>query len=177
MAAAQHARRALEALDYVEADFMMQHQAEIAGLLSNASLSMGVGKDMLDQGLKQVSNTLTSIEQLHQRDIEAARQVQLAAIRHRQQAAIVTKRQHGNAAAFGLAVDEPRFSARRLHDHLDQVIGSLAPRDAAPRLAALGIQILAAEARFVDARTISAGETLIRADEPGRALEPSPDKP
>nr|WP_269806888.1 PAAR domain-containing protein [Pseudomonas alloputida] len=68
MAAAQHARRALEALDHVEADFMMQHQAEIAGLLSNASLSMGVGKDMLDQGLKQVSNTLTSIEQLHQRE-------------------------------------------------------------------------------------------------------------
>lgn len=68
-----------------------------------------------------------------------------------------------DAAAFGLTVDEPRFSARRLHDHLNHVIGSLAPRDAAPRLAALGIQILAAEARFVDARTISAGETLIRA--------------
>ncbi|MGE8370389.1 MAG: PAAR domain-containing protein [Pseudomonas putida] len=68
MAAAQHARRALEVLDYAEADFMMHHQAEIAGLLSNASLSMGVGKDMLDQGLKQVSHTLTSIEQLHQRE-------------------------------------------------------------------------------------------------------------
>ena len=68
MAAAQHARRALAVLDYAEADFMMEHQAEIAGLLSNASLSMGVGKDMLDQGLKQVSHTLTSIEQLHQRE-------------------------------------------------------------------------------------------------------------
>ncbi|MCE0909488.1 PAAR domain-containing protein [Pseudomonas sp. FYR_2] len=68
MAAAQHARRALAVLDYTEADFMMQHQAEIAGLLSDASLSMGVGKDMLDQGLKQVSHTLTSIEQLHQRE-------------------------------------------------------------------------------------------------------------
>ena len=68
MAAAQHARRALEVLDYAEADFMMEHQAEIAGLLSDASLSMGVGKDMLDQGLKQVSHTLTSIEQLHQRE-------------------------------------------------------------------------------------------------------------
>ena len=68
MAAAQHARRALEVLDYAEADFMMQHQAEIAGLLSNASLSMGVGKDMLDQGLRQVGHTLTSIEQLHQRE-------------------------------------------------------------------------------------------------------------
>jgi len=68
MAAAQHARRALDVLDFAEADFMMEHQAEIAGLLSNASQSMGVGKDMLDQGLKQVSATLTSIEQLHQRE-------------------------------------------------------------------------------------------------------------
>lgn len=68
MAAAQHARRALALLDFAEADFMMEHQAEIAGLVSNASQSMGVGKDMLEQGLKQVSNTLTSIELLHQRE-------------------------------------------------------------------------------------------------------------
>jgi pyruvate/2-oxoglutarate dehydrogenase complex dihydrolipoamide dehydrogenase (E3) component len=68
-----------------------------------------------------------------------------------------------DAAGFGLSVDEPRFSARRLHEHVDQVVRALAPRDAAPRLAALGIQIIAAEARFVDPRTISAGETLIRA--------------
>ncbi|WP_296230213.1 PAAR domain-containing protein [Pseudomonas sp. UBA4617] len=68
MAAAEHSRRALAVLDFAEADFMMEHQAEIAGLLSNASQSMGVGKDMLEQGLKQVSNTLTSIELLHQRE-------------------------------------------------------------------------------------------------------------
>lgn len=68
MAAAQHARRALAVLDFAEADFMMEHQAEIAGLLSNASQSMGVGKDMLEQGLKQVGRTLTRIEQLHQRE-------------------------------------------------------------------------------------------------------------
>jgi len=68
MAAAEHARRALAALDFAESDFMMQHQAEIAGLLGDASQSMGVGKDMLDQGLKQVRGTLTGIEQLHQRE-------------------------------------------------------------------------------------------------------------
>jgi len=68
MAAAAHARRALAALDFAESDFMMQHQAEIAGLLGDASQSMGVGKDMLDQGLKQVRETLTRIEQLHQRE-------------------------------------------------------------------------------------------------------------
>lgn len=68
MAAAQDARHALAALDFAESDFMMKHQADIAGLLSNASQSMGVGKDMLDQGLKQVRNTLNQIEQLHQRE-------------------------------------------------------------------------------------------------------------
>jgi len=68
MAAAEHSRRALAALDFAESDFMMQHQAEIAGLLGDASQSMGVGKDMLDQGLKQVRGTLTGIEQLHQRE-------------------------------------------------------------------------------------------------------------
>ena len=68
MAAAEHARRALAVLDFAESDFMMQHQAEIAGLLSGASQSMGVGKDMLDQGLKQVSMTLQQIDQLHQRE-------------------------------------------------------------------------------------------------------------
>ncbi|MBK4997895.1 PAAR domain-containing protein [Pseudomonas sp. S31] len=68
MAAAEHARRALAALDFAESDFMMRHQAEIAGLLSDASQSMGVGKDGLEQGLKQVQETLKKIEQLHQRE-------------------------------------------------------------------------------------------------------------
>lgn len=68
MAAAQDARYALTALDFAESDFMMQHQAQIAGLLSSASQSMGVGKDMLDQGLRQVNQTLKQIEQLHQRE-------------------------------------------------------------------------------------------------------------
>lgn len=68
MAAAQDARYALTALDFAESDFMMQHQAHIAGLLSGASQSMGVGKDMLDQGLRQVNQTLTQIEHLHQRE-------------------------------------------------------------------------------------------------------------
>lgn len=65
MAAAQHARCALKVLDFAEADFMMQHQADIAGLLGNASLSMGVGRDKLDQGLERVIHTLMRIEQLH----------------------------------------------------------------------------------------------------------------
>lgn len=68
-----------------------------------------------------------------------------------------------SGAAFGITADEPRVNTRRLHDHLDQVITAIAPRDAEARLLALQIELLRADARFVDARTLSAGETLIRA--------------
>ncbi|WP_369986895.1 PAAR domain-containing protein [Pseudomonas xanthosomatis] len=68
MAAAQRAREALAGLDEQEANFMMEHIGEIAGVLSGASQSMGVGKDMLSRGLGQVADTLKGIEQLHQRE-------------------------------------------------------------------------------------------------------------
>jgi pyruvate/2-oxoglutarate dehydrogenase complex dihydrolipoamide dehydrogenase (E3) component len=67
------------------------------------------------------------------------------------------------ANGFGITIEEPRINTRRMHDHLDQVITGLAPRDSEARMKALGIEILKAEARFVDQRTLSAGETLIRA--------------
>ena len=68
MAAAERARRSLAVLDFAESDFMMEYQAEVAGLLSDASLSMGVGKDMMDHGLKQLRGTLGNIERLHQQE-------------------------------------------------------------------------------------------------------------
>lgn len=67
MRAAEHARQALTMLDEEEANFMMEHIGEIAGVLSGASISMGVGKDMLARGLGQVEDTLRGIERLHQR--------------------------------------------------------------------------------------------------------------
>lgn len=67
MAAAAQVREALAPLNEEEANFMVRYQGEIAGLLSGASLSMGVGKDMLDQGLRQVQSSLRALEQLHQR--------------------------------------------------------------------------------------------------------------
>lgn len=67
MQAAERARGALATLSEAEANFMMEHIGEIAGVLSGASSSMGVGKDMLDQGLGRVKDTLKGIEALHQR--------------------------------------------------------------------------------------------------------------
>ncbi|MEG0860843.1 MAG: PAAR domain-containing protein [Pseudomonas sp.] len=67
MAAAAQVREALAPLNEEEANFMVRYQGEIAGLLSGASQSMGVGKDMLGQGLRQVEGSLRALEQLHQR--------------------------------------------------------------------------------------------------------------
>ncbi|WP_327440398.1 hypothetical protein [Pseudomonas donghuensis] len=68
MTAAAQVRESLAALSAEEANFMLRHQAEIAGLSAGASQAMGVGKDMLEKGLRQVEATLRSIEQLHQRE-------------------------------------------------------------------------------------------------------------
>lgn len=68
MTAAQRAREALAVLDEQEANFMMQHIGEVAGVLNGASQSMGVGKDMLSRGLGQVGDTLKGLERLHQRE-------------------------------------------------------------------------------------------------------------
>ena len=68
MVAAQRSREALAVLDEQEANFMMQHIGEVAGVLNGASQSMGVGKDMLSRGLGQVGDTLKGLERLHQRE-------------------------------------------------------------------------------------------------------------
>ncbi|QHG63160.1 PAAR domain-containing protein [Pseudomonas putida] len=66
MSAAQQAREALADLTDEEADFMMRHQAEIAGLLSDVSLTMGVSQAMMARSLDELSNILRTIEELHQ---------------------------------------------------------------------------------------------------------------
>lgn len=68
MAAAAKVRGALEPLSEEEANFMARHQAEIALMTAGASDSLGVGKDVLRKGLKQIEETLRDIEYLHQRE-------------------------------------------------------------------------------------------------------------
>lgn len=68
-----------------------------------------------------------------------------------------------SGAPFGVTGEEPRVSFRKLHDHLHGVVAGIAPRVSAERLQALGVQIVAAEGRFLDPRTLEAGDTRIRA--------------
>lgn len=66
-------------------------------------------------------------------------------------------------AGFGIAADEGKVAFRRLHDHLDQVIAGAWPEASSERLAALGVEVILSAGRFVDKRTLVAGEQQIRA--------------
>jgi pyruvate/2-oxoglutarate dehydrogenase complex dihydrolipoamide dehydrogenase (E3) component len=68
-----------------------------------------------------------------------------------------------NAARFGIANDEPHSNFRAVSEHVQSVIEGIAPHDSIERFTALGAQVIAAEGRFLDRRTLQAGETLIRA--------------
>lgn len=67
------------------------------------------------------------------------------------------------AGRFGIASSEPDIDFRAVHRHVHAVIAAIAPNDSAERFGALGVHVIAAEARFADKRTVVAGEIEIRA--------------
>lgn len=64
---------------------------------------------------------------------------------------------------FGIAADEPRIHTRKVHDAVQQVIAAVAPQESVERIEALGATVIKAEAKFLDRRTVVAGDTQIRA--------------
>ncbi|GLQ54722.1 dihydrolipoyl dehydrogenase family protein [Devosia nitrariae] len=67
------------------------------------------------------------------------------------------------AARFGLAEREPHVDIAAVNARVRSVVAGIAPEVARERLAALGVEVIAAEARFLDRRTVGAGEKLVRA--------------
>jgi pyruvate/2-oxoglutarate dehydrogenase complex dihydrolipoamide dehydrogenase (E3) component len=67
------------------------------------------------------------------------------------------------AAAFGVLAAEPKIDFARVHDHLHEVIGAIAPHDSEERFTKLGCTVIRAKARFLDARAVEAGGRVIRA--------------
>ena len=67
------------------------------------------------------------------------------------------------ASVFGVNTDDPKVNFGRIHDHIQQVIAALAPQDSAERFTALGVDVVKADAKFVDRRTLQAGDRTIRA--------------
>jgi pyruvate/2-oxoglutarate dehydrogenase complex dihydrolipoamide dehydrogenase (E3) component len=78
-------------------------------------------------------------------------------------AAAATAHSLRNASVFGMGNGDPKVNFRGVYEHVQSAITAIAPRDAAERLRALGIEVIVAPAAFIDKRTVKAGETLIRA--------------
>jgi pyruvate/2-oxoglutarate dehydrogenase complex dihydrolipoamide dehydrogenase (E3) component len=68
-----------------------------------------------------------------------------------------------DAGRFGIAVDGASVSFRRVHEYVSQVITSFRPAASPAHLEAIGAELVAGTAQFVDRRTLAVGDTQIRA--------------
>jgi pyruvate/2-oxoglutarate dehydrogenase complex dihydrolipoamide dehydrogenase (E3) component len=69
----------------------------------------------------------------------------------------------GSGEAFGIAAKVPEVDFGKVHDHVHSVIGAIAPHDSQERFEGLGVTVIRETGRFVDAETVEAGETRIKA--------------
>lgn len=67
------------------------------------------------------------------------------------------------AEQFGIEAQEPRVDFSRVHDHVHEVIGSIAPQDSVERFRALGVNVIQAPARFISPREVDADGVRITA--------------
>ena len=67
-----------------------------------------------------------------------------------------------DGARFGVHAS-PQVNFAEVHAYVHNVVSTIAPHDSVERFEGLGVTVLKADARFTDARTVAAGETLIRA--------------
>ncbi len=70
---------------------------------------------------------------------------------------------HRHAAGFGVEFAPPRIDLARVQAHIDAVIAAIAPHDSMERFEGLGVTVLRSWARFVDDRTVEAGDARIQA--------------
>lgn len=64
---------------------------------------------------------------------------------------------------FGIRAATPEIDHRGVHDHVHQVIASIAPNDSVERFTGMGVRVIAAAGRFADADSVIAGGTRIKA--------------
>ncbi len=67
-----------------------------------------------------------------------------------------------DAAPFGIT-GEPRIDAAAVHAHVREIIAEIAPNDSQERFEKLGVTVIRAPARFIDAQTVEAGNFQINA--------------
>lgn len=67
------------------------------------------------------------------------------------------------AKGFGVYAKDVSVDFAKVHDHVHAVIGAIAPHDSVERFEGLGVKVIQAAGQFVDAKTVQAGDTLIKA--------------
>ncbi len=67
------------------------------------------------------------------------------------------------AAQFGVQIASPGVDWAKVHTHVHEVMAVIAPNDSQERFEGLGVQVIRAAGEFVDAHTLQAGDTTIRA--------------
>lgn len=68
------------------------------------------------------------------------------------------------APDFGVGTgEEPKVDMRGVNAHIKSVIAAITPNDSEERFTAMGVQVIRETARFVNARTVEAGDYQIRA--------------
>jgi len=67
------------------------------------------------------------------------------------------------AGAFGIQPVEPSVDWAGVHRHIHDVIAAIAPNDSVERFEGLGVNVIQAAARFIDERTVEAGDVQVKA--------------
>jgi pyruvate/2-oxoglutarate dehydrogenase complex dihydrolipoamide dehydrogenase (E3) component len=70
---------------------------------------------------------------------------------------------HRHAAGFGVAFQPPQIDLARVQAHIAATIAAIAPHDSVERFEGLGVTVLRSWARFLDERTVEAGDTHVQA--------------
>jgi len=83
----------------------------------------------------------------------------------------------GHSTAFGIAAQTPQVDFKKVHDHVHDVIATIAPIDSQERFEGLGVTVIRETARFKDHRTVIAGDTEITAKRIVVATGSSPIEP
>jgi len=62
------------------------------------------------------------------------------------------------AAPFGVTAQAVDVDFAKVHDHVERVIGAIAPTDSTERFAGLGVRVIKGQAKFKDRRTVVVGD-------------------
>jgi pyruvate/2-oxoglutarate dehydrogenase complex dihydrolipoamide dehydrogenase (E3) component len=67
------------------------------------------------------------------------------------------------SSAFGVDLAQPAVDFARVHRHVHNVIGGIAPHDSAARFEGLGVRVIREAARFVSPTEVRAGRFIVKA--------------